>query len=89
MRGIKFPESNKTLTKPVVGMTDEECGSLPVYVMQEDGDVLGRVISCWQMSFRERLSALFFGRVWLWVRSGPSQPPVALLVKRQIFKKTE
>ena len=25
----------------------------------------GEVISCWRMSFKERIKVLFFGRVWL------------------------
>ena len=60
-------------------MTDEECGPLPVCT---DGDVC---ISCWQMSWRERLAALLCGRIWLWVYTGGTQPPVALLAARDIF----
>ncbi len=30
MKPIKFPEANKTLGKPQ-GMTDDECGPLPVF----------------------------------------------------------
>jgi hypothetical protein len=75
-----FKEHNATLTKPD-GMTDEECGSLEVY---RDG---GKVcISCWRPTLRERLSMLVFGRVWLWVYSGVTQPPVGLAAKRTIFK---
>lgn len=78
MEPIKFPQMNKTLGKPQ-GMTDEECGSLPVY---SDGTYC---ISLWQMTWRERLSALFFGKVWLQVMSGQTQPPVALDAKNKLF----
>jgi hypothetical protein len=79
MEPREFEQANKNLLKPE-GWTEEECGSLPVFT---DGNVC---ISLWKMSFRERLSALFFGKVWLWVHSGQTQPPVALLVARQIFE---
>jgi len=82
MEPIQFKEANKTLTKPQ-GMTDEQCGNLPTY---SDGV---QCISCWKMTWRERLSALFFGRVWLWVISGVTQPPVALEAKKNIFKEVK
>lgn len=85
MKPIGFPESNITLGKPQ-GMTDEECGSLPIF---NDGTYC---ISLWQLSWRERFSAFFFGKVWLHVMSGKTQPPVALEAKKTIFvkvKKTE
>lgn len=78
MEPNKFDEANKNLLKPE-GMTDEECGSLPVYT---DGKVC---ISLWKMTWLERLSALFFGKVWLFVYSGQTQPPVALMATKQIF----
>jgi hypothetical protein len=82
MEPINFLEANKTLGKPQ-GMTDEECGSLPIY---NDGQYC---ISCWQMTWRERFSALFFGKVWLSVMSGHTQPPVALDVTKTIFVQVE
>jgi len=78
MEPMKFEQANKNLLKPQ-GMTDEECGNLPVF---SDGKVC---ISLWKMTWRERLSALFFGKVWLWVHSGQTQPPVGLLVTNEIF----
>jgi len=78
MKPIKFREFNKELQKPV-GVADGECGALPIY-----GDGM-KCISCWQPSFRERLSILLFGRVWLWVFSGETQPPVALEGTRSVF----
>lgn len=79
MKPTGFPEQTKTLTKPI-GMTDEECGSLPVY---NDGS---QSISCWRMTWRERLSALFVGRVWLQVYAGHTQPPVSLTAAKTIFE---
>lgn len=69
MTPAAFPQSNRTLTAPN-GMND--CGSLPVY---SDGQ---HCVSRWRPSLRERLALLFGRDVWLWVRSGRTQPPVAL-----------
>jgi len=78
MEPVNFEHANKNLLKPQ-GMTDEECGSLPVYT---DGK---ECISLWKMTWRERFSALFFGKVWLFIYSGFTQPPVALMACREIF----
>lgn len=67
MEPIDFEQSNKTLGPPP-GMTAEECGSLPIH---NDGVYC---TSCWQMTCGERFSALFFGKVWLSVMSGRTQP---------------
>ena len=56
MNPINFKEATKVLRKPK-NMTDEECGPLPVYT---DGI---NCVSCWKMSFKERLAALLFGKV--------------------------
>lgn len=77
---VKFPEANRNLLKPD-GMTDEECGSLWVYT---DGVTC---ISCWELNWRARLSALFHGRVWLSVLSGGTQPPVWLTTAKTVFIK--
>ena len=82
MEPNKFPQANKDLVKPE-GWTDEECGTLPVY---NDGQ---QCISLWKMTWRERFSALFFGKVWLFVVSGNTQPPVLLLATKEIFKEVE
>lgn len=80
MRPLEFEQQTAILAKPN-NLTDEECGPLAIY---SDGKLC---ISLWRMSWRERLSSLFFGRAWLWVYSGQSQPPVFLLATREIFEK--
>ena len=82
MQPIGFPQANRNLMKPDV-MTEEQCGSLPVFTNGE------QCISLWQMTWKERLSALFFGKVWLWVYSGGTQPPVGLLAAKEIFANEE
>lgn len=79
MTPIRFPEANKNLSKPAA-MTDAECSSLWVY---SDGV---QCISCWKLSWKQRLKALLFGRVWLSVRSGPTQPPVWLDCDYTVFE---
>ena len=74
MKPIKFKEATRCLQKPQ-GMTDEECGELWVY---NDGIYS---ISCWELSFWERIKVLFTGKVWLWVWFGITQPPVLVNTK--------
>jgi hypothetical protein len=81
MKPTTFKEQNKTLLKPD-NMTDEECTSLPVYTDDK------QCISCWRMSIKERLSALLFGKVWVWVLSGKTQPPIVLEARRTVFEET-
>ena len=80
MKAIKFKQANRNLLKPN-SMTDEECKSLWVFTDNRE------CISCWKLSFKQRLSALFFGTVWLSVLSGGTQPPVWLNCTRTVFKK--
>jgi hypothetical protein len=75
MTPLKFKEATRTMTAPP-GMAN--CGDLPAYASGE------YFLSCWGLSWRERLSALFLGRCWLWVYSA-GQPPVALEVKQTAF----
>lgn len=80
---IAFPEANKTLGKPA-SMTDAECSSMPVYT---DGR---ECISCWKLPWRQRLAALFFGKVWLSVLTGSgTQPPVWIDCARTVFIEEE
>lgn len=70
MKPEDFRQSNCNLTAPA-GM-EKTCGVLPVF---RDGQ---HVISCWRLSWRERLKLLVTGRLWLWVVSARTQPPVHL-----------
>ncbi len=79
----KFKLANATLTAPLLRkdiMYVEEIGNLPIWT---DGE---SCVSLWRMSFRERLSALLFGRVWLFVLSGRTQPPVSLYVAKETLE---
>lgn len=85
MNPTSFKYQNRELQPPVGFDPDQSNAtdtitSLPVYT---DGE---QCISLWQMNWRERVSALLFGRVWLQVLSGRTQPPVALTAAKTIFK---
>lgn len=74
-----FPEANKNIGKPV-SMSDLECKRLDIYT---DGK---QCISCWKMSWMQRVQALLFGKIWLSVLTGDTtQPPVWLDCGKTVF----
>lgn len=79
MKPIKFLGANSFLSKPE-SMDDSECGPLPVYT---DGEYC---LSCWAPTWRERLSIFLFGKVWVWVLSGRTQPPIAIEGQKEVIK---
>lgn len=67
MRPVAFPEQNIVFMPPE-GM-EGRCDPLPAFKGE------GQVISCWHLTFWERLLLLFTGRLWFSV-IGTAQPPV-------------
>ena len=57
MKPVKFKHQNV-----VFGENQPEYGSLPA--LRIDGTD-GEIISCWKLSFKERVKVLFTGRIWL------------------------
>jgi hypothetical protein len=82
MNPIEFDGQSAVLQKPV-NMTDKECCPLPILRLD------GTVISCWKMSWRERLKAFFTGKIWLGVLSGQTQPPVYLAIDQPFIIKSK
>lgn len=78
MKWIDFPERNRLLGKPE-NMTDEECGTLPVFT---DGQVC---ISKWELNEADIKHILEKGFVWLRVLSGETQPPVCIEAIETVF----
>ncbi|MCK5564526.1 MAG: hypothetical protein KAJ07_04715 [Planctomycetes bacterium] len=71
MKPIKFDDRCVNYAE-----AQEEYNTLPVLrVNYEDGSKA--LLSCWHLSFIERLRLLFSGRVYLWIM-GTRQPPVLL-----------
>lgn len=82
MRPISFPEQTIEL-KANPNQTEidgQAVGTLPIFT---DGN---QCVSCWKLSFMERLKAFVFGRIWLGVHMGATQPPVWLAADKTIFK---
>jgi len=66
MKPIKFKESNIVFAE-----NQPEYLPLPAY-KNDKGDV----ISCWQLSFKERIKILFTGKIWFYILTfnHPLQP---------------
>ena len=67
---IKFPEANFTWRGWAEDENQVAVGDLPCY---RDSEV---TVSCWRLSWRERLYTFFRGRVWVHVYS--QQPPMSV-----------
>jgi hypothetical protein len=77
-----FPEANKILSKPP-HMADDECGPLHVFT---DGQIC---VSLWELSEEEKQEIITHGKIWLFVYSGTTQPPVALSTADTVFQTNE
>lgn len=82
MTPTKFKYANQTLQPTGKKHTANVTGVDPLPIWT-DGE---QCVSCWQMSWRERLAALIFGRAWLAVLGGNTQPAVAILVTREYLQ---
>lgn len=85
MKPVSFPQASRILHPPDAAYSAnvEEVQSLEAW---SDGE---QCVSCWRPTWRERISILFFGRVWLSVLSGWTQPPVAVVATRKFFRGSE
>lgn len=81
MKPIKFKEQNITFAE-----NQPEYQPLPAF---KDRD--GVVISCWQMSFKERMKVLFTGKIWLLLMSfnKPLTPSLIVVNKKEVFMTTK
>jgi hypothetical protein len=61
MRPIKFKEQNVTYAE-----NQPEYLPLPAF---KSNDPMGQVISCWKLSFMERVRILFTGKLWVCLAS--------------------
>ena len=71
----KFFLANANVGKPEKAGADE-VEALPIFT---DGT---HCLTRWKLSWRERLSALFFGTAWVWIKSGKTMPPASIIVAR-------
>jgi hypothetical protein len=80
MKPIEFEEANRKLLPPS-GHETNELTIDPLHVWADNQ----RCVSCWRPSWKERLSILFFGKVWLDVLSPGTQPPVSVSGQKEYF----
>lgn len=79
MKPIKFPEVNCTYAE-----NQPEYMPLPVF---KDSGSEGACISCWELSFKERLRILFTGKLWvsLWTFHKPLTPSLFTTKKSDVL----
>lgn len=83
MNPIQFKYANRRLDPPEGKKYSENVAGIDPLPVWTDGE---QCVSCWQMTWRERLAALLFGRAWLSVLSGSTQPPVYIEASRTYLK---
>jgi len=81
MKPIEFEGSTNVL-QPSGKTYSENVTSVQPLPIWSDGE---QCVSCWKMDWRERISALIFGRVWLSILSGHRQPPACVRAVRDYF----
>lgn len=83
MTPTTFPEQTTELkaNPNQLEIDGQAVGTLPIFT---DGQ---QTISCWSLSWTERLKALLFGRIWLGIHMGSTQPPVWLASEKTVFTK--
>lgn len=83
MTPIKFPESNITYA-------ENQPEYLPLPAFKNDSQQ-GEVISCWQLSLRERITILFTGKLWVSLLSfnKPLTPSFFTVKKSEVLTATK
>lgn len=79
MKPIYFKEVNVEYAKD-----QPEYNTLPAHKVDSER---GEVITCWNLSLKERLSILFFGKIWLCLLSfnKPLTPIFMTTKKKDLF----
>ena len=81
MKPIYFKEVNIEYAKD-----QPEYNTLPAHKIDNER---GDVITCWNLSFKERIKVLFFGKIWLNLLSfnKPLTPSYMTTNKNELFRK--
>lgn len=84
MKPIKFKEQNCTFAEK-----QPEYVPLPAHRVKYSPQ--GEIISCWGLSFFERIKVLFTGKIWvsLWSFNNPLTPSYLTVNKEELIKKEE
>lgn len=78
MKPIKFKEQTNIIAK-----NQKEYQPLPAMIRKD-----GAVISCWSLSFKERVKVLFTGKVWmaLMMFGEPTTPSLLTVTKTDLIE---
>lgn len=79
MKPSSFEHANRHLRPSGAQYSDNVEGVEPLPVWT-DGE---QCVSLWRPTWRERLSCLVFGKVWLALLSGQTQPPALVVACRE------
>jgi len=82
MKPTQFRYSNRIL-QPSGKRYSPNVTSVAPLAVWTDGE---QCVLCWKMSLPERLSALLFGRVWLALLSGETQPPACVVASKEYLQ---
>ena len=88
MKPITFNEANKTLTPPPddVGRAYEGVKDIQDLDVWTDDS---QCVSLWRPSLRERISVFLFGKVWVSILSGSTQPPIYIHGHKNYFQEKD
>lgn len=83
MKPVEFPEQNTVYAK-------DQPEYIPLPAFKDNGPE-GAVISCWQLSFKERIRLLFTGKLWvsLWSFHKPLTPSLFTTKKSDVLGTTK
>lgn len=87
MKPVKFKEVNATMMPEEYQSLikahpkEREDGKLPICVLSDGW------LSCWKLSFADRIRAVIFGRVWIYNFSPKYHYPISMECMRNIFVK--
>lgn len=85
MKPIEFKDQTIVL-QPNPNQTEidgQQVGTLPIFT---DGE---QCISCWGLTLAERFKALWYGKIWLGIHAGRTQPPVWLSAENEVFSEAK
>jgi len=84
MKPINFKYAQRFLQPSGAKYSENVTGvdALPIF---SDGE---QVVSCWKMSWAERFSALFFGKVWLAILSENTHHPAYIVATKEYLKES-
>jgi len=83
MKPIKFKHQNVEFAKD-----QPQYRTLPALKLDTPE---GQVITCWKMSFRERLKVMFSGKVWLSLMTfnKPLTPSIMTVDRKELYSHTD